>query len=293
MMIDLHSHILPGIDDGATDLAVSLDMARAWVDDGVTTVACTPHILPGLFHNTGPQIRQAVAELQAELDGAGIALRLVTGADNHVIPNFTAALQQGHLLSLADTRYVLVEPPHHTAPPRLGELLFSLMTAGFVPVLTHPERLTWIESHYDSIRSFAERGVWMQITAGALTGAFGRAPRYWGERMLCEGLVQILATDAHNMRSRRPVLAEGRKCVESLIGAEEARRLVEDRPRAVLENVPASSIPAPAPVKMSKPQGYVDDVGRTVDRKNITRPRAGDPGERPGGVPRWLQRFFS
>jgi protein-tyrosine phosphatase len=292
MMIDLHSHILPGIDDGASELAVSLDMARAWVDDGVTTVACTPHILPGLFHNTGPQIRNAVAELQNEIDQRGIPLKLATGADNHVIPNFVAALQDGHLLSLGDTRYVLVEPPHHTAPPRLGELLFSIMTAGFVPILTHPERLTWIETHYDSIRGFAERGVWMQITAGALTGSFGRSPKYWGERMLCEGLVHILATDAHNMGSRPPVLADGRKCAENLIGSEEARRLVEDRPLAILEDRAASSIPSPTPVKMRKPQGSIDDVARNIDRTNIPLPRGSSHDGRYGGVSRWLQRFF-
>ena len=108
---------------------------------GLTVLACTPHILPGLFHNSGPDIRLAVQKLQEELDARDIALKLVTGADNHVIPDFVAALRRGHLLSLADTRYVLVEPPHHTAPPRLGDLLFSIMTAGYTPILTHPERL--------------------------------------------------------------------------------------------------------------------------------------------------------
>src|SRR5207249_9053040 len=99
-------------------------MARASVADGVLVLACTPHILPGLYHNSGPQIRRATAELQQHLDRQGIPLRLVTGADNHIIPNFEAELRSGHLLSLADTRYVLVEPPHHVAPPRLADLLF-------------------------------------------------------------------------------------------------------------------------------------------------------------------------
>ena len=216
MMIDLHSHVLPGIDDGAEELETALAMARASVADGVAVLACTPHILPGLFHNTGPQIRLAVQKLQEELDARDIPLRLVTGADNHVIPDFVAALRRGHLLSLADTRYVLVEPPHHTAPPRLGDLLFSIAAAGYTPVLTHPERLTWIDTHYDFMATLAARGVWMQVTAGALTGAFGRGPKYWGERMLCEGLVHILATDAHNMKSRPPILSQGYACAARL-----------------------------------------------------------------------------
>src|SRR5262245_65956380 len=150
-MIDLHCHILPSIDDGAIDLAVSREMAKAFVADGVAVVACTPHILPGLYANSGPQIRAATAQLQQALRTEGIPLRLITGADNHITPNFVAELRSGHLLSLADTRYVLVEPPHHVAPPRMQDLFFNLLVAGYVPILTHPERLTWIESHYATI----------------------------------------------------------------------------------------------------------------------------------------------
>ena len=131
----------------------------------------------------------------------GIALELVTGADNHIVPNFVAELQSGQLLSLADTRYVLVEPPHHVPPPRLEELFFGILVAGYVPILTHPERLTWINTHYAAIQRLAHRGVWMQITAGSLSGAFGRNARYWAERMLDEG---VRAAPRHRRPRRRP-----------------------------------------------------------------------------------------
>ena len=244
-MIDLHSHILPGIDDGAGDISVSLEMARAFVADGVTTVACTPHILPGLYHNTGPRIRQAVADLQSAIDQEGITLRLVTGADNHIVPDFVRGLQSGHLLSLADTRYVLVEPPHHVAPPRLEDVFFDLLVAGYVPILTHPERLTWIEAHYDSVVGLAGKGVWMQITAGSLTGAFGRRPRYWAERMLDEGCVHILATDAHDPKRRPPILGRGRDAAAGRVGETEATHLVLTRPQGVIENRDPTSLPLP------------------------------------------------
>src|SRR6476646_4201670 len=158
-MIDLHCHILPGLDDGAADRSVSTEMAKAFVADGVLVVACTPHILPGLYHNSGPQIRHATAQLQQHLDGQAIPLRLVSGADNHIVPSFVSELRSGHLLSLADSRYVLVEPPHHIPPPRMEELFFNIQVAGFVPILTHPERLTWINSHYDTIARLATGGV--------------------------------------------------------------------------------------------------------------------------------------
>src|SRR5262245_56274531 len=171
-MIDLHSHILPGIDDGAGDWAVSIEMAKLYVADGVTVVACTPHILPGLYHNSGPQIREATLALQQALDREDIPLHLVTGADVHMVPDFVAGLRAGRLLSLADTRYVLVEPPHHVAPVRLEQFFFDLVAAGYVPILTHPERLSWIEAQYSAIQRLAQGGVWMQINDHSLIGAF-------------------------------------------------------------------------------------------------------------------------
>jgi protein-tyrosine phosphatase len=289
-MIDLHSHILPGIDDGAADLETSLAMARASVAEGVSVLACTPHILPGLFHNSGPDIRLAVSRLQEELDERGIPLKLVTGADNHVIPDFVAALRRGHLLSLADTRYVLVEPPHHSAPPRLGDLLFGIMTAGYVPIVTHPERLTWIETHYQLMADLAKRGVWMQVTAGALTGAFGKRAKYWGERMLCEGLAHIIATDTHDMEARPPILSQGYACAVKLVGEEEAECLVHTRPLAILENRPPSS--ELSPIAGSK-QGIEDYAGRGSSSEYLARAREGRANSSGHAILDWMQRLFS
>src|SRR4029079_17858109 len=244
-MIDLHCHILPGIDDGARDLETSLAMARAFVADGVSIVACTPHILPGLYHNSGPQIRHATALLQHSLNERGIPLRLATGADNHIIPEFVSELRAGKLLSLADSRYVLVEPPHHVAPPRLEEMFFSLVTANYVPILTHPERLTWINSAYQSIERLNAAGVWFQVTAGSLAGDFGRNARYWAERLLDEGKVHLLATDAHDLKSRPPRLSRGREFASKRVGDIEAEHLVVTRPRGILSDVPPSELPHP------------------------------------------------
>jgi len=250
-MIDLHCHILPGLDDGAADLAVSLEMARALVADGVSVVACTPHILPGLYHNCGPVIRDATAKLQQALDDQGVPLTLVTGADNHVVPDFVAGLRSGHLLSLRDTRYVLVEPPHHVAPVRLDDLFFEVLGAGFVPILTHPERLSWIEADYARIVRLGAAGVWMQITAGSLAGNFGRRAQYWAQRMLEEGAVHILATDAHDAERRPPNLSEGRDLAAKRIGADAAQHLVLTRPMAILNNDAPAGLALPEPDAMS------------------------------------------
>jgi len=111
-VIDLHTHILPGIDDGAASLDVAIDMARLWEAEGVTTVACTPHILPGVYANSGPDIEQATTGLKIALAIKGVNLSLVSGADNHVVPDFVSGLRSGRLLALAGSKFVLVEPPH-------------------------------------------------------------------------------------------------------------------------------------------------------------------------------------
>jgi protein-tyrosine phosphatase len=241
-MIDLHCHLLPAIDDGARDLATSLAMAEMFVADGVEIVACTPHILPGVYPNTGPRIRAAVAALQAEIEKTQIPLGLTTGADVHIAPGLVDGLRSGEILSLADSRYILIEPPHHILPARFEETLFDLMIAGYVPIITHPERLSWARANYAVLQRLANQGVWMQITAGSLAGKFGRTHLYLAERMLDEGLVHIIASDAHDLKARRPDLAEGAALATKRVGDEEAHRLVSLRPRGILENVPPEAL---------------------------------------------------
>lgn len=250
-MIDLHCHLLPGIDDGAPNLESALAMARLAVADGITTIACTPHIYPGMFENDSAGIRAHVDALRGHLAETGIPLELSWGADAHVSPDLLPRLKAGTVPSLNDSRYFLLEPPHHVAPPNFEGFVFSLVAAGYVPVVTHPERLSWIEDHYDAFCRLSDRGVWMQVTAGSLTGRFGKAARYWGERMLDEGRVDILATDAHHPERRPPLLAEGREAAARWVGAAEATHLVETRPLGILQNLAPDAMPprgkAPAP----------------------------------------------
>lgn len=258
-MIDLHCHILPGIDDGAPDLATSLAMARLAVADGITTIACTPHIYPGLYENTAAGIRAAIKALQAELDNAGIALRLVEGADVHLAPDLLENLRADLIPTLNGSRYLLLEPPHHVAPPRFEEQVFKLLSHGYVPLITHPERLTWIEDNYPIFLRVAKAGAWLQITAGALTGRFGKRPRYWAQKLIDEGPVHIIASDAHSVHRRPPLLAEAQALAARQVGAAEAWAMVRDRPRALIENVAADRLQPPAPAAKAgrSPLGFV------------------------------------
>lgn len=244
-MIDLHCHILPGIDDGAADLDMSLAMAEIAAADGIRISACTPHIYPGMYENDTAGIRAGMAKLQHELTSRGIPLRLVPGADVHLQPGLVEGIRAGNIPTLAGSRYLLLEPPHHVAPPRFEDSLFELQAAGYVPVITHPERLTWLADHYEKFEHAFKAGVWMQVTAGSLTGRFGKPAKYWGERMLDEGMVHILATDAHEARRRPPLLAEGRDAAARRVGEAEAEHMVSTRPRGIVANRPPESMPLP------------------------------------------------
>ncbi|HET9033543.1 MAG TPA: CpsB/CapC family capsule biosynthesis tyrosine phosphatase [Dokdonella sp.] len=242
-MFDLHCHMLPGIDDGSVDLEMSLEMARLSVADGVHTLACTPHIYPGLYENTAAGIRAGVDALQAELDSRDIPLRLLVGADVHLEPGLTESIRNGRVPTIGGTRYLLLEPPHHVAPPRFEESVFELMAGGYIPVITHPERLSWIEDHYAIFKRLVDRGVWMQLTAASVAGKFGRRPLYWSERMLDEGCVHILATDAHHPRRRPPILSEGRDAAARRVGEAEAHHMVVTRPQGIVEDIAPEALP--------------------------------------------------
>lgn len=217
--------------------------------------------------------------MQAALDANGIALRLIVGADAHMAPNFVGDVVNGTIPTLAESRYVLVEPPHHTAPQRLEQFFFDIVVSGYVPILTHPERLSWINHHYASIVKLAEQGVWMQVTSGSLTGAFGKNAQYWAQRMLSERLVHILATDAHEAVRRKPDLARGRDAAAKFVGEAEASHLVLTRPRGVVENVAPGSLPMPA--------------GK-AERSHVAEPSQAVAGRRSsGGWTGRLRRFFN
>lgn len=245
-MIDLHCHLLPGIDDGADSLRTSLDMARIAVQDGITHTACTPHIYPGVFPNERADICRRVQLLGEQLRDADIALEITHGADIQIVPELLHGLRSGRMATINDTRYFLLEPPHFAVPARFAEIIDDALAAGYVPLITHPERLSWLdEAHYPWFVDAAFAGAWIQLTADALVGRFGKEAKRWSERFLGDGLVHVLASDGHDVRRRPPVLSAGRRAAERWLGSAEAERLVLERPRAVLANADPLSVPPP------------------------------------------------
>lgn len=230
-------------------------------------MACTPHITPGVYGNTGPDIQARVDQLSAELERADIQLGLWIGADVHVDPALVSKLASGIVPTLAGSRYLLLEPPHHVAPPRLAELVKDLVKAGYVPIITHPERLRWIETHYDLFMSLIGHGALVQLTAASITGGFGTRPRYWSERMLDEGIVDIVATDAHNTTGRPPILSVARDALAKRLGDAEALELVYNRPARVLRNEAMPERPQRIPPQVGARDGKGAGFTRSLFKK--------------------------
>lgn len=244
-MIDLHCHMLPGIDDGARDVDMALQMARLAVADGITMTACTPHIYPGRFENTSAGIREACEQFQRVLEAAKIPLQLTYGADIQVAPELTQRLADGTLPTLHGSRYFLFEPPHHVSLPRLNDMLEEVLLSGFIPIITHPERLFYIEEDYDHFVEAVHSGAWIQLTGGSLLGSFGRKAKSISERFLKDGITHLLASDGHNLKNRTPELGKARDAAAQLVGVEEADRLVQQRPAAVIANTAPDDVPLP------------------------------------------------
>ena len=236
-MIDLHSHILPRLCDGAQDLTTALAMAKLAVADGTTHLACTPHIYPPVYCNDKQGIVLAMNELQKELDQNNIPLTLVIGADVNLNSNVMRGLKQGIIPTLNGSRYFLLEPPHHIPVPDFVGQVENFLYAGYIPVITHPERLHWIGDHYNDCIEAVKRGAWLQITAGATTGRFGSGAQKMAERFLKDGYVHVIASDAHDTQKRPPVLSDGVAVASRWLNNEaEVLRMVCDRPSAILAN---------------------------------------------------------
>jgi protein-tyrosine phosphatase len=221
-LIDIHCHMLPGIDDGAKDWDESLAMARLAVEDGIETVITTPHQLGAFRHNNGDLIRDRTQELQARLTASGVPLTVLSGADVRIESDLIEQLVRGDVLSLADhRRHVLLELPHELYLP-LEPLLERLSRQGIVGILSHPERNAGILRRPDVLPSLVDAGCLLQITAGSLCGTFGSACQQLAEWILAEGLAHFIATDAHGSSSRRPLLRRAFQRVVELAGDDTA-----------------------------------------------------------------------
>lgn len=231
--VDIHCHLLPGIDDGSASWEDSLAMAEMAAHDGIQTVIVTPHQLGAFGHNHGDAVRQRTSELQHFLDGKGVPLKVMPGGDVRIEECLVFKIRSGEVLTLGDLgKHVLLELPHELYFPLEG-VLDGLAAAGIVGILSHPERNQGILQQPTIVEHLVQYGCLMQVTAGSLMGTFGPRSQELAEQMLEAGQTHFLATDAHSPKSRRPLMRRAFEKAAALVGEETAIELCCANPNAV------------------------------------------------------------
>jgi len=238
-MVDLHNHILPGVDDGARNLSEALEMARQAVAQGTTILAATPHRFARGNEQRGPAVIEKVERLQRSLDTSGIELEIVPGIEIPMRPDTIDALRRSSLIPLGGTtgRYLLMEPPFDRIPVHAMPLLESLMRMRYIPIIAHPERNGEIQRDITFLEQCAERGMVIQLTAGSILGKFGHVARRSAKEIALRRDWQvIIASDAHETGDRTTGdLRNAMLLVAEWTGDETAaQRMVDDLPRSLL-----------------------------------------------------------
>ncbi|MFP7479739.1 tyrosine-protein phosphatase [Terribacillus saccharophilus] len=236
-MIDIHCHILPGIDDGPRTIEESLDMARAAVEEGISTIVATPHHRNNQFDNYYADIIEDVSNLNNALIAANIPLTILPGQETRIYGELAEGLDEKEVLPINQhTPYLLIELPTATFPKFTKQLLYDLQVQGYKPVIVHPERNRAILEDPNLLYEVVKGGTLTQVTAASILGKFGKKMQQLSFKLIDSNLCHFVASDAHNIRNRTFVLREAYNLLENEYGAafiaqmqENAADLIEGR----------------------------------------------------------------
>ena len=243
-MIDIHCHLLPGIDDGPETLDEALDMARLAVANGITEAVATPHIHAGRYDNTLQSVGEATRRFRHCLHEKGIALRLRMAAEIRIGPELITLVETQQvpwLGNLDGYRLILLEFPHSHIPVGSDKLVKWCLERKIRPVIPHPERNKDVIRNLEKITPYVKLGCLLQVTAGAVAGDFGLQARKRARQLLERSWVSFLASDAHNTDHRIPDLEPGRAAAAAIVGETESWRLVLINPHRILTNTTQQS----------------------------------------------------
>jgi protein-tyrosine phosphatase len=225
-MIDLHCHILPGVDDGAKTFEDSLEMARKAVEQGITHILCTPHHGNGVYNNPASKVRPLVNELQENLDSNDLPIKVLSGQEIRFNGNLLEEISQKEILFVDPSNvYLLIEFPTNSIPLHVEEIFFKLRSAGHVPVIVHPERNSRFREDPNLLLPFLKMGYLAQLTAPSYVGVFGKSIQKIAKVMIQHNFIHLIASDAHRLQNRDFYLKEAFEKVEKDFGIEKAESL--------------------------------------------------------------------
>ncbi|ASN04223.1 tyrosine-protein phosphatase [Virgibacillus necropolis] len=219
-MIDIHCHILPGIDDGAVTEADSLAMAREAVQQGIHTIIATPHHKNGKYENTKGSIVKSVEVLSELLVNEDVPLTLLAGQEIRINGDMIDDIEKSELLSLNHTKYMFVEFPSSSVPRYAKQMLFDLQVSGYTPVIVHPERNSELVQNPAKLYDFVRKGALTQVTAASLIGKFGKSIQKFSKQLVDANLTHFIASDAHNTTTRGFCMKDAYQELRSEFGAD-------------------------------------------------------------------------
>jgi protein-tyrosine phosphatase len=240
MMIDIHCHILPGLDDGASSLKQSLKMAKQAVGDGIRTVVATPHTVSSAYSNPIGEIRKQVAILRGILEDMSIPLEICPGSEARLCSRMTDLILTGEITTLNDNgRYILMEFPDHAFPDGYEEEIFHLTLRGIFPIIAHPERNFIFQEKKELIHNLVNAGCLIQLTAMSITGEMGEDAADFSYYLLEHRMAHIIATDAHSAEYRKPILSKAVDIAARVMRDRQAAQdLVILNPQVILSGSP-------------------------------------------------------
>lgn len=237
-VIDIHSHILPNMDDGASSWDISLKMCEQAYQDGIKTIVATPHTLNGIYENQPAAIEEKVKILNQKLKENNIPLQILPGSEVHLRDDIIEKIKKQEILTLNKNNYILLEFPTTQIPHQIEEILFRIQIMGITPILSHVERNLEFQQKPDLLAQLIQRGSLAQLTSASLCGSFGPKTKKFSQQLLANSLVYCLASDAHSNseKGRNPILSKAVTEASKIIGYQPALNLVQSNPQKIIMN---------------------------------------------------------
>lgn len=236
MFVDIHSHIIPALDDGAKDKRAAVEMMRLASIDGTTHIVATPHYISGEVENNSNIVHEKCRELQKLAGSEGIDLTIYSGSEVFISPDVPELFDKGIICTINDSSYILIELPMAGIPLYTDDVLYRLQLKGLIPIIAHPERNRDIQKNPGILLSLVKRGILAQVNSSSITGVYGRRIHKVVMNLIEIGLIQFVASDAHTIRGRSPKLLKSAAIVQKEFGQEMVDSLFYRNGMTVLEN---------------------------------------------------------